>query len=98
MTLQTPATPSFSYTYLRTLPSIRNRTSLLLSHPTHLKNFTLNLSNLPKATSLVLSLISRDYASPFEIPMHSRWRHFEALPRGAPKDGSEKRIEKVVEG
>ncbi|KAJ3035871.1 hypothetical protein HDV00_003344 [Rhizophlyctis rosea] len=87
-------TDATSYTYLRTLPSIRARTSLLLSHPEHLKNFTLDLGALPKVVDLVVELIKRDYLTPGDIPMHSRWRHFEAVAPGSSSDG--KRVERLI--
>ncbi|KAJ3282145.1 hypothetical protein HK104_011069 [Borealophlyctis nickersoniae] len=91
----TPSTSeSAAAPYLRSLPAVRARTALLLQHPSHLKNFNLDLSNLPKVVDMVLSLISRDYPSPADIPPHSRWRHFEASV--APTHKKIKRLDPLI--
>ena len=69
-------------TYLRSLKSIREKCSLLLSHPEHLQHFIVDLDKMTMVVDLVLSLIKRDYASPDSIPPHSRQRHFEAAKNG----------------
>ncbi|KAJ3104311.1 hypothetical protein HDU97_009387 [Phlyctochytrium planicorne] len=71
--------------YLKTLPAVRARTSELLAHPNELLNFDVDLTKLPVVVDGIIELIGRDYASPKDIPAHSRWRHFEvAVPGHAP--------------
>lgn len=72
--------------YFTSLKSVRETTSLLLSHPDCLQNFNLDLSKIDKVIALVCDLIKRDYKSPQEIPPHSRWRHFEASTTGTKID------------
>ncbi|KAJ3063320.1 hypothetical protein HDU98_000866 [Podochytrium sp. JEL0797] len=62
---------------LRSLPAVRQTTTLLLTHPTHLSHFTLSLPHLDAVVQGVLDLIARDYKTPKDIPFHSRWRHFD---------------------
>lgn len=69
--------------YLKQLTTVRSRTSYLLKYPQYLTAFDLHLENLPLVTSHVLELIQRDYATLADIPPHSRWRHFEAVPPAA---------------
>jgi hypothetical protein len=63
--------------YFRTLDAVRQTTGLLLKHPEALEHFDVDLDALSSVTGAVLGLIQRDYASPSDIPPHSRWRHFE---------------------
>lgn len=72
--------------YLKSLKSIRDRASLLLEYPEHLQCFNLDLKRLPEVADEIVNLIKRDYASPSDIPPHSRWRHFEAGPNGVKVD------------
>lgn len=62
--------------YLKSLLAVREQSKLLLQHPHHLNCFTIDLNKLDDVVALVLSLIKRDYASPADIPSHSRWCHF----------------------
>lgn len=64
--------------YLKSLKSVRDRTTLLLQNPGHLKHFDVNLDKLESVADLIIKLIARDYQNPSDIPPHSRWRHFEA--------------------
>lgn len=66
--------------FFKSLDVVRLRTSHLLRYPQYLECFDLNLSKLDSVVEIVLGLINRDYSSPQDIPMHSRWRHFEAKP------------------
>ncbi|KAJ3122536.1 hypothetical protein HK098_002762 [Nowakowskiella sp. JEL0407] len=75
-----------SVTYLRSLQSVRERCSLLLSNPTHLNHFNVNLDALPPVINFILDLIKRDYPTLSSIPPHSRWRHFEASNTSTPID------------
>ncbi|KAJ1564126.1 hypothetical protein HK096_009494, partial [Nowakowskiella sp. JEL0078] len=73
-------------TYLRSLQAIRERTTLLLTHPDKLRHFTVVDSQISDVVEFVLSLIKRDYKVPADIPPHSRWRHFEASTTATPID------------
>jgi Protein of unknown function (DUF1688) len=64
--------------YLTSLPSIRQRCSLLLSNPQNLTIFDLDLTKIDDCKAMVLNLIKRDYKTINDIPPHSRWRHFDA--------------------
>ena len=68
-------------TYLQSLESVRGSTSVLLKYPSELHHFDLDLDKLPNVIAHVLALVKRDYASPSDIPPHSRWRHFEVAPK-----------------
>jgi hypothetical protein len=66
-------------TYLRSLPAIRERCYqvLDLARQNRLKHFTLHEDRLPLVINHVLELIRQDYATPADIPPHSRMRSFE---------------------
>lgn len=64
--------------YLQSLDSVRQKTSLLLLHPEHLKHFDVDAAKLTDVADTVVSLVKRDYKSTADIPPHSRKRHFEA--------------------
>jgi hypothetical protein len=74
-----------SVAHLKSLDSIRFRSSLLIENPQKLKNFDLHLEELPAVAAEVVKLVKRDYESPHEIPPHSRWRHFEASTKPGTK-------------
>lgn len=70
--------------YLKSLESVRDRTSPLLRHPEYLNFFDVNLSACDDVVSEILDLIKRDYpGGPQAIPPHSRWRHFDV--NGVPR-------------
>ncbi|KAJ3208868.1 hypothetical protein HK099_008637 [Clydaea vesicula] len=74
--------------FFKSLKAVRQRTSLLLKYPNHLQSFDVHLEKLPNVIDDIIKLIERDYKSPKDIPMHSRWRHFEAKPiAGTPNPG-----------
>ncbi|ORY28400.1 DUF1688-domain-containing protein [Rhizoclosmatium globosum] len=83
-----PPPPNTLPSSLRSLPSVRQTTSLLLKHTSHLKHFSVDLSAIDEVVNQVLGLIRRDYPAPSAIPFHSRWRHFDSA--------SEKRVEKYL--
>ncbi|KAJ3291071.1 hypothetical protein HDU79_002698 [Rhizoclosmatium sp. JEL0117] len=83
-----PPPPNTLPSSLRSLPSVRQTTSLLLKHASHLKHFSVDLSAIDEVVNQVLGLIRRDYPAPSAIPFHSRWRHFDSA--------SEKRVEKYL--
>ncbi|KAJ3407849.1 hypothetical protein CcCBS67573_g01519 [Chytriomyces confervae] len=62
---------------LRSLSAVRQTTSTTLLDAKNLHNFDLNLSKVDDVVAGVLALIERDYATPADIPFHSRWRHFD---------------------
>ena len=64
--------------YLKSIDSVRQKCTLLLSNPSKLTAFDLNLDSLPKVTDLVVDSIQRDYATPADIPPHTRGRHFDS--------------------
>jgi hypothetical protein len=68
-------------TYLRSLPAVRDRCSLVYrqaeSHA--LQYWTVDFSKLPSIVDFCAKLLTRDFGSDFaSIPPHSRWRHFGA--------------------
>ncbi|KAJ3359990.1 hypothetical protein HDU91_004752 [Kappamyces sp. JEL0680] len=67
------------------MKSVRFRSSLLLENASLLQNFDVQEEKLDEVASLIVDLIKRDYASPSDIPPHSRWRHFEASVKPQPK-------------
>jgi hypothetical protein len=70
--------------HLKSLKSIRQRCGLLLTHPEFLQNFNVNLGAVDTVVDYIISQIARDYRSPSDIPMHSRWRHFQVSPPSLP--------------
>lgn len=42
-----------------------------------LKHFDIDFSKLDELVQFVISIIKRDYDTPTEIPVYSRWRHFD---------------------
>ncbi len=85
MTTTGPPTPSSNETvlisYLKQLTTVRTRTAYLLKYPNYLTCFDVFLDKLPLVTEHVLDLVKRDYPTLADIPPHSRWRHFEAVPQ-----------------
>jgi hypothetical protein len=78
---QPPLTPS----YLRSLPSIRQRSSLIysLALADKLQHFTLHEDKLDTVVDYCIKVIKRDYGEDYEkIPGHSRWRHFVTPMKG----------------
>lgn len=78
---QPPLTPS----YLRSLPSIRQRSQLIysLARQDKLQHFTLHEDKLDTVVDYCIGVIKRDYGEDYEkIPGHSRWRHFVTPQRG----------------
>lgn len=78
---QPPLTPS----YLRSLPSIRQRSSLVysLARQDKLQHFTLHEDKLDTVVDYCIGVMKRDYGEDYEkIPGHSRWRHFVTPQRG----------------
>jgi hypothetical protein len=79
--LQPPLTPS----YLRSLPSIRQRSQLVysLALADKLQHFTLHEDKLDTVVDYCIRVIKRDYGEDYEkIPGHSRWRHFTTPVKG----------------
>jgi hypothetical protein len=77
MTSTTSSTDKISY--LRSLPSIRERCQRVfsLAEESKLEYWTLDLSQEPKIVDFVCELIARDYGTDYaSIPPHGRWRHF----------------------
>ncbi|MEQ9483918.1 URC4/urg3 family protein [Coleofasciculus sp. F4-SAH-05] len=70
--------------YLRTPQAIRERCDrvLHLAEANHLHYFRCDLTQLENVASYVIQVIQDDYPD-FNIPFHSRWRHFEVgnVPR-----------------
>jgi hypothetical protein len=78
---QPPLTPS----YLRSLPSIRQRSSLIysLALADKLQHFTLHEDKLDTVVDYCIRVIKRDYGEDYgKIPGHSRWRHFTTPMKG----------------
>jgi hypothetical protein len=77
--------------YLRTPAAIRQKCDRLfdLASENKLNFFCVDLSQLDKATNYVIDTTRQQYPD-FNIPFHSRWRHFEAgnLPRIAELDAA----------
>ena len=73
-----PQQSSPTIAHLLSLGSIRKRATLLYNHPELLENFDLHPEKLSLVVDEIVTLVSRDYQSPNDIPPHSRWRHFEA--------------------
>jgi hypothetical protein len=75
--------------YLRTPAAIRQKCDRLfdLASENKLRYFRVDLSQLDKAANYVIDTTREQYPD-FNIPFHSRWRHFEAdnLPRLAELD------------
>ncbi|MEG3860280.1 URC4/urg3 family protein [Microcoleus sp. herbarium12] len=75
--------------YLRTPAAIRQKCDRLfdLASENKLRYFGVDLSQLDKAANYVIDTTRQQYPD-FNIPFHSRWRHFEAgnLPRLAELD------------
>lgn len=75
--------------YLRTPAAIRQKCDRLfnLASENKLPYFRVDLSQLDKAANYVIDITRQQYPD-FNIPFHSRWRHFEAgnLPRLAELD------------
>ena len=75
--------------YLRTTVAIRQKCDRLfdLASENKLRYFRVDLSQLDKAANYVIDTTRQQYPD-FNIPFHSRWRHFEAdnLPRLAELD------------
>lgn len=72
--------------YLRTPAAIRERCDRLfnLACEDQLRNFRIDLTKLDQAADYVIAVINDQYPQ-FNIPFHSRWRHFEVgkIPRVA---------------
>ncbi|KAI9140473.1 hypothetical protein BKA69DRAFT_1125725 [Paraphysoderma sedebokerense] len=66
-------------TYLKSLPAVRDRAHQVLEKGIQgsLQCFNVDMSKLDDVVNFVADLIKRDYASPNDVPPHSRWRHFE---------------------
>ena len=77
--------------YLRTTVAIRQKCDRLfnLASENKLRYFRVDLSQLDKAANYVIETTRQQYPD-FNIPFHSRWRHFEAgnLPRIAELDAA----------
>ena len=77
--------------YLRTTVAIRQKCDRLfnLASENKLRYFRVDLSQLDKAANYVIDTTRQQYPD-FNIPFHSRWRHFEAgnLPRIAELDAA----------
>ena len=77
--------------YLRTPAAIRQKCDRLfdLASENKLRHFRVDLSQLDKAANYVIDTTRQQYAD-FNIPFHSRWRHFEAgnQPRLAELDAA----------
>ncbi len=77
--------------YLRTPAAIRQKCDRLfdLASENKLRYFRVDLSQLDKAANYVIDTTRQQYPD-FNIPFHSRWRHFEAdnLPRLAELDAA----------
>ncbi|MCU0543645.1 MAG: URC4/urg3 family protein [Oscillatoriaceae cyanobacterium Prado104] len=75
--------------YLKTPAAIRHKCDRLfqLARADKLRYFRVDLSQLDKAANYVIETMRENYPD-FNIPFHSRWRHFEAgnLPRLAELD------------
>ena len=66
-------------TYLRSLPSIRERCAQVftLAEQDRLDFWSLDLTQEPVIVDFVCELIARDYGTDYaSIPPHGRWRHF----------------------
>ncbi|PSB13756.1 DUF1688 domain-containing protein [filamentous cyanobacterium Phorm 46] len=65
--------------YLRTSAAIRQKCDRLfnLASENKLRYFRVDLSQLDKAANYVIDITRQQYPD-FNIPFHSRWRHFEA--------------------
>lgn len=77
--------------YLRTTVAIRQKCDRLfdLASENKLRYFRVDLSQLEKAANYVIDTTRQQYPD-FNIPFHSRWRHFEVgnLPRIAELDAA----------
>ncbi len=77
--------------YLRTAAAIRQKCDRLfnLASENKLRYFHVDLSQLEKAANYVIDTTRQQYPD-FNIPFHSRWRHFEVgnLPRLAELDAA----------
>ncbi|HLO49182.1 MAG TPA: URC4/urg3 family protein [Kamptonema sp.] len=78
-------------TYLRTPTAIRERCDRIfnLACEDKLRYFRVDLTQLDKAANYVIDIIRQQYPD-FNIPFHSRWRHFEVggIPRLAELDAA----------
>lgn len=65
--------------YLLSLNSVRDRCFKVQEAASRqqLKHFDVDSSKLNDVVQIVVSLIKRDYDHPSQIPLHSRWRHFD---------------------
>ncbi|KAG2213737.1 hypothetical protein INT46_009885, partial [Mucor plumbeus] len=65
--------------FLLSLSSVRERCFKVQEAATRnrLKHFDVDQSKLDEMVQFVVSIIKRDYDSPSDIPMYSRWRHFD---------------------
>lgn len=78
-----------SVAYLKSLPSIRQRSQEVFKDRKRLKHFQYNENNLKEVISFVLSIIKRDYGSDYSsIPAHGRWQHLEV--------GGRKRVDELI--
>ena len=84
----TPSTmstqPALTPTYLRTLPSIRQRSTQVyhLALQSKLSSFDLHEPAYDPIVDYCISVIKRTYPTLTGIPGHSRWRHFETPELG----------------
>ncbi|KAI0046326.1 DUF1688-domain-containing protein [Auriscalpium vulgare] len=86
--LQTPLDASQEVLYLRTLPAIRQRCTLVhqLAQRGALQYFDYHPDKENDAADFCVAIIQRDFGSDYHtIPPHGRWRHLDAgIPRVQP--------------
>jgi hypothetical protein len=65
--------------FLLSLSSVRERCFKVqeAASRNRLKHFDIDQSKLEEMVQYVISIIKRDYETPSEIPVYSRWRHFD---------------------
>jgi hypothetical protein len=65
--------------FLLSLSSVRERCFKVqeAANRNRLKHFDIDQSKLEEMVQYVISIIKRDYDTPSEIPLYSRWRHFD---------------------
>lgn len=78
-----------SVAYLKSLPSIRERSQKVFAQRKNLKHFHYQETALQGVVSFVLAIIRRDYGTDYgSIPPHGRWQHFEV--------GGRKRVDELL--
>lgn len=75
--------------YLKSLPSIRERSQVVFAERRRLRHFHYQDGNLSNVVKFVVAIIKRDYGTDYaSIPPHGRWQHFEV--------GGRKRVDELI--